>query len=67
MPSHLLPPLESLAPRMMSALMRPAPHVAALGGHGEPKADVQLEAEREAQPSGRTLTLTPNPNPNPNP
>ena len=48
MPSHLLPPLESLAPRFMSALMRPAPHVAALGGHGEPKADVQLEAEREA-------------------
>jgi hypothetical protein len=52
-PSHLLPPLESLAPRMMSALMRPAPHVAALGGHGEPKADVQLEAEREAHQSGR--------------
>ena len=63
MPSHLLPPLESLAPRMMGALMRPAPHVAALGGRGEPKADVQLEAEREAPQSGRTLTLTPNPNP----
>ena len=54
-PSHLLPPLQSLAPSMMHSLMRAAPHAAgnAPGGGAKPKADVQREAERQAKALGR--------------